>query len=97
MPTPLPTGRRNLRRRIERFLTALEGAGRQPIPFEAKQIATALDCLAADEFAEGEEAMMWAEKADIAPFSRLAAAGEVAERLETAHLRERLAAILAGH
>jgi hypothetical protein len=56
------TARRNLTRRIERFLGVLEREQREPDRWEAEHVMQALACLDVEDFASGEQSMMQAER-----------------------------------
>jgi len=55
-------GRRNLTRRIERFLWQLERERREPDRWEAEHVMQALAYLDVEDFASGEDSMMQAER-----------------------------------
>ena len=56
------TARRNLTRRIERFLSLFDRERREPDRWEAEHLMQALACLDVEGFASGERSMMHAER-----------------------------------
>lgn len=63
MTTPVHfTARRNLTRRIERFLSLLAQEQRDPDRWEAEHVMQALACLDIEDFANGEISMLHAER-----------------------------------
>ena len=86
-------GQGNIARRITRFLTGLERARRQPNRREAYHLRDALERMKAQDYSEGEDAMLRAERSAPLP-------GHVANLLTTnesvtvRQLREELDRIL---
>ena len=56
------TARRDLTRRIERFLSSLAREQREPDRWEAEHVMQALACLDVEDFASGETSMRHAER-----------------------------------
>lgn len=87
MSTPLPTARRNVAWRIEQLLRAQEAL---PAPtlnaWQADTVLAAIEALGEERFADGERAMMKAERTDIwQPSDYIATAPK-----DVAHLMDRL-------
>jgi len=87
----MKTARRNVVHRIDRFLAGLDRERREPTAFEAHQVLAALGHLQVDRFPAGEDAMMRAERPDLAGAAAIAATKGA--KATTAELRERLAAL----
>ncbi len=66
MSTPVPTARRNIAWRIEQLLRAQEAL---PVPtltsWQADMVTAAIEALDEERFADGESAMMKAERPDL--------------------------------
>ncbi|NDH62647.1 MAG: hypothetical protein EBY18_13595 [Alphaproteobacteria bacterium] len=60
-PAALATARRNVVRRIARFVEALEQTPCEPDAWESEHVQRALVALGELDFPRGEQAMMWAE------------------------------------
>jgi len=84
-PPEIATARRNLAQRIERFVAALEQAGRDPTRLEANHVAAAIGCLRQDLWPDGETMMLYAEKG-----WRPELVNPAGEPLDTRRLREAL-------
>jgi len=94
-PVARRTARRNVVQRIDRFLAALALARREPTAYEAHHVLQALEYLSLDQYAAGEDAMLRAERFDIAPPSWIAEVKPLPEPVTLTQLRERAAAALA--
>jgi hypothetical protein len=93
-PREIGTARRNLAGRIARFIDRLERERRDPNRLEGDYVLSALGHLAVDQGQKGEEAMMHAERAELATPQDIARVRVAYEPVTTKHLRAQLASIL---
>lgn len=92
MSTPITTARRNLAQRIANLLRKASGDELSITPWQLSQVREAIEQLEEGRFAEGERTMSEAERHDI-----YEPAGYVAaETIESRHLADQLAAVVAA-
>jgi hypothetical protein len=89
-PNSQAAARRNPFLRVERLLTAIEKAGREPHRWEVHHFLNALGLMTIGDFYEGEHAMMLAEREPSGRGGITAAVDASTEIASVKQLRERL-------